>query len=75
MDWSDPKAARGILGANVSGFARHSVEQRALAELSDLDQPHISDIGARLINLALDNVQASAVALGVEPSDLRRPPR
>jgi transcriptional regulator with XRE-family HTH domain len=51
------------------------LSKERLAELSDLDQPHISDIEARLINLTLDNVQASAVALGVEPSDLRRPPR
>jgi transcriptional regulator with XRE-family HTH domain len=51
------------------------LSKERLAELSDLDQPHISDIEARLINLTLDNVQASAVALGVEPSDLLRPPR
>jgi hypothetical protein len=51
------------------------LSKERLAELSDLDPPHISDIGARLINLTLDNVQASAVALGVESSDLRRPPR
>ncbi|WP_335622074.1 helix-turn-helix transcriptional regulator [Bradyrhizobium icense] len=44
-----------------------------MAELTDLDQPHISEIEAGLVNLTLDNVQALAVALGVEPSDLLKP--
>jgi transcriptional regulator with XRE-family HTH domain len=46
-----------------------------LAELTELDQPHVSEIEAGLINLTLDNLQALAVALGVEPSDLLRPAR
>jgi len=46
-----------------------------LAELTELDQPHVSEIEAGLINLTLDNLQALAVALGVEPSDLLRPSR
>ncbi|CCD95730.1 BamHI control element (fragment) [Bradyrhizobium sp. ORS 375] len=45
-----------------------------MAELTELDQPHISEIEAGLINLTLDNVQALAVALGVEPADLLKPP-
>jgi len=71
MDWSDPNAARGILGANVRRLRKAKrLSQERLAELTDLDQPHISEIEAGLINLTLDNVQALAVALGVEPSDL-----
>jgi transcriptional regulator with XRE-family HTH domain len=71
MDWSDPKAARGILGANVKRLRKTlRLSQERLAELTDLDQPHISEIEAGLINLTIDNVQALAVALGVEPSDL-----
>lgn len=68
MDWSDPKAARGILGANVKRLRKaQRLSQERLAELTDLDQPHISEIEAGLINLTLDNVQASAVALGSNP--------
>jgi len=52
-----------------------TVEPERLAELTDLDQPHISEIEARLINLTLDNVQARAAAPGVEPSDLLHPAR
>lgn len=71
MDWSDPKAARGILGANVRRLRKAQwLSQERLAELTDLDQPHISEIEAGLINVTLDNVQALAIALGVEPSDL-----
>jgi transcriptional regulator with XRE-family HTH domain len=71
MDWSNPKAARGILGANVKRLRKAlRLSQERLAELTDLDQPHISEIEAGLINLTIDNVQALAVALGVEPSDL-----
>ncbi len=74
MDWSDPNAARGILGANVRRLRKAKrLSQERLAELTDLDQPHISEIEAGLINLTLDNVQALAVALGVEPSDLLKP--
>jgi transcriptional regulator with XRE-family HTH domain len=74
MDWSDPKAARGILGANVKRLRKaQRLSQERLAELTDLDQPHISEVEAGLINLTLDNVQALAVALGVEPSDLLKP--
>jgi len=71
MDWSDPKAARNVLGANVKRLRKAlRLSQERLAELTDLDQPHISEIEAGLINLTIDNVQALAVALGVEPSDL-----
>lgn len=74
MDWSDPKAARGVLGANVKRLRKAKrLSQERLAELTDLDQPHISEVEAGLINLTLDNVQALAVALGVEPSDLLKP--
>ena len=74
MDWSDPKAARGILGANVKRLRKaQRLSQERLAELTDLDQPHISEVESGLINLTLDNVQALAVALGVEPSDLLKP--
>ena len=74
MDWSDPKATRGILGANVRRLRKaQRLSQERLAELSDLDQPHISEIEAGLINVTLDNVQALAIALGVEPSDLLKP--
>jgi len=51
------------------------LSQERLAESTGLDQPHISEIEAGLINLILDNVQALAVALGVEPSDLLKPSR
>jgi transcriptional regulator with XRE-family HTH domain len=71
MDWSDPKAARSVLGANVKRLRKAlRLSQERLAELTDLDQPHISEIEAGLINLTIDNVQALAVALDVEPSDL-----
>jgi len=71
MDWSDPKAARGILGANVKRLRKaQRLSQERLAELTDLEQPHISEIEAGLVNLTLDNLQALALALGVEPSDL-----
>ena len=71
MDWSDPKAARGILGANVKRLRKaQRLSQERLAELTDLDQPHISEIEAGLVNLTLDNLQALARALGVEPCDL-----
>lgn len=71
MDWSDPKAARSILGANVKRLRKAlRLSQERLAELTDLDQPHISEIEAGLINLTIDNLQALAVALRVEPSDL-----
>jgi len=71
MDWSDPKAARGVLGANVKRLRKaQRLSQERLAELTDLDQPHISEIEAGLVNLTLDNLQALALALGVEPSDL-----
>ena len=74
MDWSDPKAARGILGANVKRLRKaQRLSQERLAELTDLDQPHISEIEAGLINLTLDNIQALAVALSVEPFDLLKP--
>jgi transcriptional regulator with XRE-family HTH domain len=74
MNWSDPKAARGILGVNVKRLRKaQRLSQERLAELTDLDQPHISEIEAGLINLTLDNLQALAVALGVEPSDLLKP--
>jgi transcriptional regulator with XRE-family HTH domain len=74
MDWSDPKAARGILGANVRRLRKaRRLSQERLAELTDLDQPHISEIEAGLINLTLDNIQALAVALSVEPFDLLKP--
>lgn len=76
MDWSDPKAARGILGANVRRLRKaQRLSQERLAELTELDQPHISEIESGLINLTLDNIQALAVALGVEPSDLLTPSR
>jgi transcriptional regulator with XRE-family HTH domain len=78
MDWSDPRAARGVLGANVKRLRKaQRLSQERLAELTDLDQPHISEIEAGLINLTLDNVQALAVALalGVDPSDLLKPTR
>jgi len=76
MDWSDPKAARGILGKNVKQLRKaQRLSQERLAESTGLDQPHISEIEAGLINLTLDNVQALAVALGVEPSDLLKPSR
>ena len=76
MDWSDPEAARGVLGANVGRVRKaQRFGQERLAELTGLDQPHISEIEAGLINLTLDNVQALAVALDVEPSDLLKPPR
>jgi transcriptional regulator with XRE-family HTH domain len=76
MDWSDPKAARGILGTNVKRLRKaQRLSQERLAESTGLDQPHISEIEAGLINLTLDNVQALAVALGVEPSDLLKPSR
>ena len=52
-----------------------TVEPERLAKLTDLDQPHISEIEAGLINLTLDNVQALAAPLGVEPSDLLQPAR
>ncbi|WP_316171473.1 helix-turn-helix transcriptional regulator [Bradyrhizobium sp. SZCCHNRI1058] len=75
MNWSDPKAARGVLGENVRRLRKaKQFSQERLAELTELDQPHISEIEAGLINLTLDNVQALAVALGVEPSDLLKPP-
>jgi transcriptional regulator with XRE-family HTH domain len=71
MDWSDPKAARGVLGANVKRLRKaQRLSQERLAELTDLDQPHISEIEAGLVNLTLDNLQALALALGVEPSEL-----
>lgn len=35
--------------------------------------PHTSEIEAGLINLTLDNVQALAVAFGMERSDLLKP--
>ena len=76
MDWSDPKAARRILGANVKRLRKaQRLSQERLAELTDLDQPHISEIESGLINLTLDNIQALALALGVEPSDLLKPSR
>ncbi|WP_316226752.1 MULTISPECIES: helix-turn-helix transcriptional regulator [unclassified Bradyrhizobium] len=75
MNWSDPKAARGVLGENVRRLRKAKrLSQERLAELTGLDQPHISEIEAGLINLTLDNVQALAVALGVEPSDLLKRP-
>jgi transcriptional regulator with XRE-family HTH domain len=76
MNWSDPKAARGVLGENVRRLRKAKrLSQERLAELTELDQPHISEIEAGLINLTLDNVQALAVALGVEPSELLKPAR
>ncbi|UFZ08062.1 helix-turn-helix domain-containing protein [Bradyrhizobium ontarionense] len=75
MNWSDPKAARSVLGENVRRLRKAKrFSQERLAELTELDQPHISEIEAGVINLTLDNVQALAVALGVEPSDLLKPP-
>ncbi len=74
MDRSDPRATRSILGANVRRLRKaQRLSQERLAELTDLDQPHISEIEAGLINVTLDNVQALAIALGVEPSDLLKP--
>jgi transcriptional regulator with XRE-family HTH domain len=76
MDWLAPRVARGVLGANVKRLRKaQRLSQERLAELTDLDQPHISEIEAGLINLTLDNVQALAVALGVDPSDLLKPTR
>jgi hypothetical protein len=72
--WSDPKATRGILGANVRRLRKaQRLSQERLAKLTDLDEPHISEIKAGLINVTLDNVQALAIALCVEPSDLLKP--
>lgn len=68
------KAVSNTRRANVRCLRKaRRLSQERLAELTDLDQPHISEIEAGLINLALDNVQAVALALGVEPFNLLKP--
>jgi transcriptional regulator with XRE-family HTH domain len=74
MNWS---AARGVLGENVGRLHKAKrLSQERLAELTELDQPHISGIEAGLINLTLENFQALAVALSAlrsaEAASLKR---
>jgi len=60
-----------VLGRNVRRLREvRGLSQEKLGELADLRQAHISDIESGLANLTLDNLQAVAVALGVQPMDL-----
>jgi transcriptional regulator with XRE-family HTH domain len=71
MDWSDSRALRRIIGANVRRLrSQRGLTQEQLAELIDSDQPYVSEIEGGLINLTADILQALAVALDVTPRDL-----
>jgi transcriptional regulator with XRE-family HTH domain len=71
MDWSDSRALRRIIGANVRRLRNsRGLTQEQLAELIDSDQPYVSEIEGGLINLTADILQALAVALRVTPRDL-----
>jgi transcriptional regulator with XRE-family HTH domain len=71
MDWSDSRALRRIIGANVRRLrTARGLTQEELAELIDSDQPYVSEIEGGLINLTADILQSLAVALGVTPREL-----
>jgi transcriptional regulator with XRE-family HTH domain len=71
MDWSDSRALRRVIGANVRRLrTARGLTQEQLAELIDSDQPYVSEIEGGLINLTADILQSLAVALGVTPRDL-----
>jgi transcriptional regulator with XRE-family HTH domain len=71
MDWSDSRALRRIIGANVRRLRiARGLTQEQLAELIDSDQPYVSEIEGGLINLSADILQSLAVALGVTPREL-----
>jgi transcriptional regulator with XRE-family HTH domain len=71
MDWSDSRALRRIIGANVRRLrTARGLTQEQLAELIDGDQPYVSEIEGGLVNLTADILQSLAVALGVTPRDL-----
>jgi transcriptional regulator with XRE-family HTH domain len=71
MDWSDSRALRRIIGANVRRLRiARGLTQEQLAELIDSDQPYVSEIEGGLINLTADILQGLAVALGVTPREL-----
>jgi transcriptional regulator with XRE-family HTH domain len=71
MDWSDSRALRRVIGANVRRLrGTRGLTQEQLAELIDSDQPYVSEIEGGLINLSADILQSLAVALGVTPREL-----
>ena len=71
MDWSDSRALRRIIGANVRRLrTARGLTQERLAELIDSDQPYVSEIEGGLVNLTADILQSLAVALGVTPREL-----
>jgi transcriptional regulator with XRE-family HTH domain len=71
MDWSDSRALRRVIGANVRRLrSQRGLTQEQLAELIDSDQPYVSEIEGGLINLTADILQSLAVALGVTPREL-----
>jgi transcriptional regulator with XRE-family HTH domain len=71
MDWSDSRALRRIIGANVRRLrSARGLTQEQLAELIDSDQPYVSEIEGGLVNLTADILQSLALALGVTPREL-----
>jgi transcriptional regulator with XRE-family HTH domain len=71
MDWSDSRALRRIIGANVRRLrTARGLTQEQLAELIDSDQPYVSEIEGGLVNLTADILQSLALALGVTPREL-----
>jgi transcriptional regulator with XRE-family HTH domain len=71
MDWSDSRALRRVIGANVRRLrTARGLTQERLAELIDSDQPYVSEIEGGLTNLTADILQSLALALGVTPRDL-----
>jgi transcriptional regulator with XRE-family HTH domain len=71
MDWSDSRALRRVIGANVRRLrTTRGLTQEQLAELIDSDQPYVSEIEGGLINLTADILQSLAVALSVTPREL-----
>jgi transcriptional regulator with XRE-family HTH domain len=71
MDWSDSRALRRVIGANVRRLrTARGLTQEQLAELIDSDQPYVSEIEGGLINLTADILQSLAGALGVTPREL-----
>lgn len=71
MDWSDSRALRRVIGANVRRLrTTRGLTQEQLAELIDSDQPYVSEIEGGLVNLTADILQSLALALGVTPREL-----
>jgi transcriptional regulator with XRE-family HTH domain len=71
MDWSDSRALRRVIGANVRRLrTARGLTQEQLAELIDSDQPYVSEIEGGLVNLTADILQSLALALGVTPREL-----